>query len=540
MTDRKYVKDIVEGTPVRQQVELQELDTNKVFGGKTTSTSSNTIAYGVQTYVLDTDDGRVKPGYRVQITSLDDEDCFQLGTVLTKITTVSPAQITVMVTTISPTTNTSSNWEIQITDDNAEDALFVGYSASAVAVGAGDKTFATQTGKAWVPGTYIRAVDVTNNANYMQGVVKTYSAGSMVMRVATQYGGSGSPATWELCQVAPYLELIDSVNNLNGVGVAMQFAAAGLTINNSTANPASSMGIVADTGVVVGTTERDLTVKLNNANRTVDLSGNLTVSSATTVSGTQSGTNTGDQLTNMNQSTVAGRNSSTAGAVQEITLNNKSLSISGTTLSVISGPACYYSATVTPTAITGAATSWDTAAETCTWNTTHGLSTGDTFIPVTNAPGGTTNLSPYYVNALSSTQFALYTSYANALADSSRVNITSSTLTTARKLVFTNINSNQVNNISGVSASTTVGLIIQINPALSTSFPGCFLQGKGLAGGNIMFSGYPTSFNSSTSAVQYSGTNICTADTAGTVSAASTWSAQGTTPFTFTFSLFGT
>ena len=41
--------------------------------------------------------------------------------------------------------------------------------------------------------------------------------------------------------------------------------------------------------------DRTLNIVVNDANRTIDLSGNLTVSSAATISGTSSGTNTGDQ-----------------------------------------------------------------------------------------------------------------------------------------------------------------------------------------------------------------------------------------------------
>lgn len=105
-------------------------------------------------------------------------------------------------------------------------------------------------------------------------------------------------------------------------------------------------------------------------------------------------------------------------------------------------PKAIYGATITPTAVTGNISSVDTATEIITWSTTHGLTTGDNIIPVGGTwPTGTALHTPYFVNALSTTTFALYATRADALADTSRVNLTSagSGTRTMRKLVHSNV-----------------------------------------------------------------------------------------------------
>ncbi len=75
-------------------------------------------------------------------------------------------------------------------------AALSGSSASALAIAGGSKTFATQTGKAWVPGQRLRAAS-TDGSKVMDGEVMAYAAGSLTLDV-DYVEGSGSHADWTL------------------------------------------------------------------------------------------------------------------------------------------------------------------------------------------------------------------------------------------------------------------------------------------------------------------------------------------------------
>jgi hypothetical protein len=66
-----------------------------------------------------------------------------------------------------------------------------------VAIGTGSKTLVTQTGLAYTAGARVRATDGGNVANYMEGVVTSYSTTSLVF-TSDLVGGSGTPATWNI------------------------------------------------------------------------------------------------------------------------------------------------------------------------------------------------------------------------------------------------------------------------------------------------------------------------------------------------------
>lgn len=88
-------------------------------------------------------------------------------------------------------------------------------------------------------------------------------------------------------------------------------------------------------------------------------------------------------------------------------------------LSLVSGNPVYQPlATITPS-------STDTGAETVDFSTDHGLVTG-TRIIMTATGGGLTIGIHYFIRAIDSNTIAFYTTLANALADSSRVNLTAS------------------------------------------------------------------------------------------------------------------
>lgn len=70
----------------------------------------------------------------------------------------------------------------------------------------------------------------------------------------------------------------------------------------------------------------------------------------------------------------------------------------------------------------------NTSTDVCTAGSSHGLVTGDTVAFGTNGtlPAGITAFTKYYVNVLTSTTFTLHTTLANALAGTSKVDISSS------------------------------------------------------------------------------------------------------------------
>jgi hypothetical protein len=79
------------------------------------------------------------------------------------------------------------------------------------------KTFTTQAGLAYQVGTYARASSAANGANFMEGLVSSYSATTMAIAV-TKIGGSGTFADWGFSvSGAPGVGDLISTNNLSDV-----------------------------------------------------------------------------------------------------------------------------------------------------------------------------------------------------------------------------------------------------------------------------------------------------------------------------------
>lgn len=85
--------------------------------------------------------------------------------------------------------------------DDVEAAMnsFIGTSTTSLAIGTGTKTFTTQTGKTFIPGTFMQAISQANSANFMYGTVTSYDdgTGALVLEIVT-VGGSGTLADWNL------------------------------------------------------------------------------------------------------------------------------------------------------------------------------------------------------------------------------------------------------------------------------------------------------------------------------------------------------
>ena len=70
-----------------------------------------------------------------------------------------------------------------------------GTSTTSLAIATGSKTFTTQSGLAYLAGARVRASSAANSANYMEGIVTSYSGTSFVLNVDA-IGGSGTYADW--------------------------------------------------------------------------------------------------------------------------------------------------------------------------------------------------------------------------------------------------------------------------------------------------------------------------------------------------------
>jgi microcystin-dependent protein len=92
----------------------------------------------------------------------------------------------------------AGNW--QLINDFSPTILSVLQATSAtnnVTIGTGAKTLVTQSGKSFVAGMYVQAIDANNPANSMSGTVTSYAGTSLVLNIAT-IAGFGTPAGWNV------------------------------------------------------------------------------------------------------------------------------------------------------------------------------------------------------------------------------------------------------------------------------------------------------------------------------------------------------
>lgn len=187
---RQFVKSFQsDGTANFDQVGFEELDFSAIFGTRTSSTTTNAIAYGIKGFTLDTDDGSIQVGYPLQCTSLDDQDCFMQGVVTLKDFRYSPAYIEVAITILSPLVNTTNNWELQVvpvSGFSVQPSATAGISTSSVdASGAGPFTFVTQTDKLFMQtaalGGTVVCASLSDPSVYLFGRVQANASNSLVV-----------------------------------------------------------------------------------------------------------------------------------------------------------------------------------------------------------------------------------------------------------------------------------------------------------------------------------------------------------------------
>lgn len=538
--------------------------------------STHDIAIG-KTVSLTTDAGKfMPPGSHILGYALSDSTQYYVGTAISY--NISTGALSVFVTNVGPSaTGTYAAWAVQTLDGPSSSVLLQGTSSASITIGSpGDfisfaATFInTQVAARSNIAFFYTPQDPTASFTIF-GNLSVGNYGGNIIRSQ----GSGTFTSWVGQILVPELGNVAS-------GIRANFRS--LTYNNLTAtgNP-DNLLTVMNTAAEVGPASLTYvpTGALNSAPN-LNLSWGAVADATLTIAdnATVSGTNTGDQLTFKTisvsgQSDIVadtGADTLTVAAGTGITLTTNAstdtLTITGsagasastqaqmeaatdTTTFVSPGRQVYhptqakalYSATITPTA-TGVNVSAVDATNDIVTITAHGFTTGDQIETVASWPAGVTNGQVYYVNALSVNTLALYTTLANALADTSRVNITATTTGgTSRRFVFSNVVSyglSAVSPIAGVTGSTTIGLVANISPSLSGTIAWSTLQPYNLfssgpgALSSIWITGIPSSI--STSVITF---NSLKDITGGTANAPGTWANQSTSAYQVQFIMYG-
>ena len=116
----------------------------------------------------------------------------------TSVTDVSPVNINATAITFSGAT--AAQCGISTGSMGPQGPNGPGYAATSttsLAIAAGAQTFITLSGLAYSGGARARASSAANGANYMEGLITSYSGTSLVLNVDTT-GGSGTYADWNL------------------------------------------------------------------------------------------------------------------------------------------------------------------------------------------------------------------------------------------------------------------------------------------------------------------------------------------------------
>lgn len=79
--------------------------------------------------------------------------------------------------------------------DGTSAANYGGTSATSLTIGTGSKTFTTQANLAYRAGARVRAASAGATANYMEGVITSYSSTTLILNV-DKIGGSGTLSDW--------------------------------------------------------------------------------------------------------------------------------------------------------------------------------------------------------------------------------------------------------------------------------------------------------------------------------------------------------
>jgi hypothetical protein len=169
--------------------------------------------------------------------------------------------------------------------------------ASVTGTNTGDQTI-TLTGDVTGSGTGSFATTIANSAVSLAKMANL-AANSII---GNNTGVGATPIALTAAQVKTLLAIANT--DVSGLGTMSTQNASGVAVTGGTLagltgfalrNAGTGAFDMTETHNGTLTAGRTLTWNLNDVSRTISLSGNLTVSSAATISGTSSGTNTGDQ-----------------------------------------------------------------------------------------------------------------------------------------------------------------------------------------------------------------------------------------------------
>jgi hypothetical protein len=178
-----------------------------------------------------------------------------------------------MITQINET-NASINTSIGFALTSA-----IGTSATSLTVGTGSKSLTIETGKSFAVGMDVKIANTANPANYMTGVVSSYtsSSGALVVSVSTT-GGSGTLAAWTITMIAATAAAKTLPISTRTSNTILDSADAGKLIDITTGGFTQTLTAVATLGA-------GWYVYIRNASSssvTIDPNGTETIDGATT------------------------------------------------------------------------------------------------------------------------------------------------------------------------------------------------------------------------------------------------------------------
>lgn len=163
------------------------------------ATSTTSLAIGAGTKIFAVQSGK---DFAVGSFVLATSDANPANYLLGQVTAYAGTSLTLSVAANGAGgTGTHADWTLRASSPaGSQGPAGAGYAASSatsLAIGSGSKSFTTQAGLAYSAGARARAASAANGANYMEGLVTSYSGTTLVINV-TKTGGAGTFADWNI------------------------------------------------------------------------------------------------------------------------------------------------------------------------------------------------------------------------------------------------------------------------------------------------------------------------------------------------------